>query len=91
MKLLEVGITNQDRLSLVENEKLRKYDLLANELVIIHKCKTSIVPYVMTRDDVVTKYHERHIKELEIQPNFEAYIQSLVFKENFESKTLEQI
>ncbi|EQB60318.1 hypothetical protein NAPIS_ORF02095 [Vairimorpha apis BRL 01] len=48
--IVEVGITNQDRLSLVENEKLRKYDLLANELDIIHKCKTRIVPYVMTWD-----------------------------------------
>ncbi|EQB62183.1 adenylate kinase [Vairimorpha apis BRL 01] len=45
-----VGITNQDRLSLVENEKLRKCDLLANELGIIHKCKTRIVSYVMTWD-----------------------------------------
>ncbi|MGL5899744.1 MAG: hypothetical protein ACRCZW_08805 [Lactobacillaceae bacterium] len=30
--IVEIGITNQDRLSIVENEKLRKYDLLANEL-----------------------------------------------------------
>ncbi|EQB62184.1 hypothetical protein NAPIS_ORF00241 [Vairimorpha apis BRL 01] len=41
-----------DRLSLVENEKLRKCDLLANELGIIHKCKTRIVSYVMTWDGV---------------------------------------
>ncbi|EQB59819.1 hypothetical protein NAPIS_ORF02647 [Vairimorpha apis BRL 01] len=35
--IVEVGITNLDRLSIVENEKLRKYDLLANELGAIHK------------------------------------------------------
>ncbi|MGL5899966.1 MAG: hypothetical protein ACRCZW_09965, partial [Lactobacillaceae bacterium] len=62
----EVGITNQDRLSLIENEKLRKYDLLANELGIIHKCKTRIVAYVMTCGIIVIKYNKRHIKELKI-------------------------
>ncbi|TBT98663.1 hypothetical protein CWI36_2288p0010, partial [Hamiltosporidium magnivora] len=30
--LIEVGITSQDSLQIVETEKLRKYDLLANEL-----------------------------------------------------------
>lgn len=44
--IVEVGMTNQDRLLLVENESLRKCELLANELVIIHKCKIRIVPYV---------------------------------------------
>ncbi|WUR05046.1 reverse transcriptase [Vairimorpha necatrix] len=48
--IVEVGITNQDRLTIVENEKLRKYDLLANELGLIHKSQTRIVPYVMTWD-----------------------------------------
>ncbi|KAF9746153.1 hypothetical protein NGRA_3539, partial [Nosema granulosis] len=37
--IIEVGITNLDLLSVVENEKLRKYDLLANELGLIHKCR----------------------------------------------------
>ena len=43
--LIEVGITNQDILQTVETEKLRKYDLLANELSLIHKCKVNINRY----------------------------------------------
>ena len=42
--LIEVGITNQDILQTVETEKLRKYDLLANELSMIHKFKVNIIP-----------------------------------------------
>ena len=30
---IEVGVTSQDQLSIVENEKKRKYDVLANEFV----------------------------------------------------------
>ena len=46
--LIEVGITNQDLLQTLEVEKTRKYDLLANELSLIHKYKTRIISYVMT-------------------------------------------
>ncbi|TBU13440.1 hypothetical protein CWI38_0430p0010 [Hamiltosporidium tvaerminnensis] len=64
--LIEVGITSQDSLQIVETEKLRKYDLLANELGLIYKCSVEIIPYVMTWD--------------EIPMNVEAYIQSIVLK-----------
>ena len=87
--IIEVGITNQDLLNIVENEKLRKYDLLANELGLINKCKTRIIPYVMTWDGVVTTYHKKYIRDLEIQPNVEAYIQSLVLKKTLESISLD--
>ncbi|TBU12947.1 hypothetical protein CWI38_0577p0020 [Hamiltosporidium tvaerminnensis] len=43
--LIEVGITSQDSLQIVETEKLRKYDLLANELGLIYKCSVEIIPY----------------------------------------------
>ncbi|TBU09475.1 hypothetical protein CWI36_0026p0050 [Hamiltosporidium magnivora] len=36
--LIELGITSQDSLQIVETEKLRNYDLLANELGLIYKC-----------------------------------------------------
>ncbi|KAF9764103.1 hypothetical protein NGRA_0832 [Nosema granulosis] len=88
--LVEVGITNQDLLTVVENEKLRKYDLLANELGLMYKSKTKIVPYVMTWDGVVTAYHKKHIQELGIQPTLEAYIQSIVLKKTLESISLER-
>ena len=46
--LIEVGITNLDLLTQVENEKTRKYDLIANEIALMYKCKVKIIPYVMT-------------------------------------------
>ncbi|KAF9751309.1 hypothetical protein NGRA_3411, partial [Nosema granulosis] len=62
--IVEVGITNQDLLTVVENEKLRKYNLLANELGLMYKAKTKILPYVITWDGMVTGYHKKHIHEL---------------------------
>ncbi|TBU10202.1 hypothetical protein CWI38_1945p0030 [Hamiltosporidium tvaerminnensis] len=70
MTLIEVGITFQDSLQIVETEKLRKYDLLANKLGLIYKCSVEIIPYVMTWDGIVTKYHKSHLKRLEIPMNY---------------------
>ncbi|TBU06280.1 hypothetical protein CWI38_2605p0010, partial [Hamiltosporidium tvaerminnensis] len=77
---IEIGITSQDSLQIVETEKLRKYNLLANDLGLIYKCSVEIIPYVMTWDGIVTKYHKSHLKRLEIPMNVEAYIQSIVRK-----------
>ncbi|TBT98990.1 hypothetical protein CWI37_1511p0010, partial [Hamiltosporidium tvaerminnensis] len=71
--LIEVGITSQDSLQIVETEKLRKYDLLANELGLIYKCSVEIIPYVITWDGIVTKYHKTYLKRLQIPINVEAY------------------
>ncbi|TBU11353.1 hypothetical protein CWI38_1253p0030, partial [Hamiltosporidium tvaerminnensis] len=83
--LIEVGITSQDSLQIVETEKLRKYDLLANELGLIYRCSVEIIPYVMTWDGIVTKYHKAHLKRLEIPMYVEAYIQSIVLKKTVET------
>ncbi|TBU13432.1 hypothetical protein CWI38_0432p0010 [Hamiltosporidium tvaerminnensis] len=83
--LIEVGITSQDSLQIVETEKLRKYDLLANELGLIYRCSVEIILYVMTWDGIVTKYHKSHLKRLEIPMNVEAYIQSIVLKKTVET------
>ncbi|KAF7681000.1 hypothetical protein TCON_2385 [Astathelohania contejeani] len=64
--LVVVSITSQDNLQIVETEKKRKYDLLTNELGLLYKAKTKIVPYVMTWDGVVTKYHRNYFKELNL-------------------------
>jgi len=88
--LIEVGITNLDLLTQVENEKTRKYDLIANELALSYKCKVKIVPYVMTWEGLVTKYHKKHRDEIGITPKTEAYIQSLVLKKTFESISFER-
>jgi len=42
--LIEVGITNLDLLTQVENEKTRKYDLIANELSLFYRCKVKLYP-----------------------------------------------
>ncbi|TBU13544.1 hypothetical protein CWI38_0400p0050 [Hamiltosporidium tvaerminnensis] len=68
-----------------EIRKLRKYDLLANELGLVYKCSVEIIPYVMTWDGIVTKYHKSHLKRLEIPMNVEAYIQSIVLKKTVET------
>ena len=87
--LIEVGITSQDRLQTVETEKTRKYDLLANKLGLEYKCKTRIIPYVMTWDGVVTKHHRRYVKEIGLTEVIEAYIQTIVLKKTLESISFE--
>ncbi|KAI5177416.1 hypothetical protein PAEPH01_2470, partial [Pancytospora epiphaga] len=74
--LIEVGITSQERLVTVETEKIHKYDVLANKLGQKYGCRTRIIPYVMTWDGVVTKYHRRHSKDIGITESVESYIQT---------------
>ena len=88
--LVEVGITSIDNLNKVENEKLRKYDILANELGLIYKCKTKIVPYVMTWEGVVSKYHKKYLKELDVPIEAEAYMQSITLRKTLELISLEK-
>ena len=65
--IVEVGITSFDNLRTVETEKRNKYDYLANHCGQIYKAKkTTIIPYVMTWEGVVTKYHEQYCMELGI-------------------------
>ncbi len=45
--LNEVDLTNGDNLTIIENSKLQKYDILANELGIIYEFESHIVPYVI--------------------------------------------
>ncbi|KAF7684545.1 hypothetical protein TCON_0261 [Astathelohania contejeani] len=87
--LVEIGITSQDNLRQLEVEKKRKYDLLTNELGILYKAKTKIIPYVLIWVGVVTKYHRSYLKELGITPQIEAYIQSIVLKKTLETISLE--
>ncbi|TBU17925.1 hypothetical protein CWI38_0263p0040 [Hamiltosporidium tvaerminnensis] len=75
--LIEVGITSQDSLQIVKTEKLRMYDELDNDV--------EIIPYVMTWDGIVTKYHKSHLKRLEIPMNVETYIQSIILKKTVET------
>ena len=87
--LIEVGITSQENLQKVETEKLRKYDLLANELGLMYKCKTVIIPYVITWDGLVTQYHRKYVSLLGIPRPTEGYIQSIIMKRTLENISLE--
>ena len=44
-----------------------------------------IIPYVLTWEGLVTKYHKKHRSEIGINTKTEAYIQSLVLKKTLES------
>jgi hypothetical protein len=65
-------------------------DLLAKELGLVYKCKTRIIPYVMTWDGVVMNFHRRYRNDLGITPTIEAYIQSRVLKTTLEAISLEK-
>ena len=84
INLIEAGITSIDNLTIVENEKLRKYDILAKELSLIYKCETKIIPYVITWDGVVTQYHKTYLQKLNMPPEAEAYAQTIVLRKTLE-------
>ncbi|TBU13810.1 hypothetical protein CWI38_0335p0050 [Hamiltosporidium tvaerminnensis] len=46
----------------------------------IYQCGVYIIPYVITWDGIVTKYHEIYLKRLQISKNVEAHIKSIVNK-----------
>ncbi|KAL4709765.1 hypothetical protein ACJJTC_004601 [Scirpophaga incertulas] len=87
--IIEVGITSQDQLTIVENEKKRKYDVLANEMGSMHKCKTRIIPYVLTWDGIVTVFHKSYAKEVGLTTKIQSYIQFIVLKKTLESISYE--
>jgi hypothetical protein len=48
--LVEVGITNQDLVNITENDKLRRYGILTDEISLPYKVK--IIPFVLSWDGV---------------------------------------
>ena len=64
---------------------MRKYDTLANEIGLIYRAQTKIIPYVLTWDGVVTKFHKKYVKEIGLSTRTEAYIQSRVLKKTLDS------
>ncbi|KAL6120350.1 hypothetical protein NUSPORA_02932 [Nucleospora cyclopteri] len=70
-------------------KKLKQYNLLANELSLIYKCKVEIIPFIYTWDNVITKYHSMYVKKLSILPKIQAYIQTIMFKKTLESLSLD--
>ncbi|XP_029655289.1 uncharacterized protein LOC115228998 [Octopus sinensis] len=87
--IIEVGITCLDRLTTVEVEKKRKYDLLANELGLMHGCKVFVIPCVMTWEGIVSKYHKGYLRQLGVDRYIQAYMQSTVLKRTLESASVD--
>jgi hypothetical protein len=56
---VEVGITSRDQLQTLEVEKMRKYYMLAKELGMIYKFKTTIIS--------VTSNHKKYQKQLVVE------------------------
>ena len=51
----------------------------------MHNCKTRIIPYVITWDGIVTKFHKSYAKEIGLTTKIESYIQFIVLKKTLES------
>ena len=51
----------------------------------MHNCKTRIIPYVITWDGIVTKFHKSYAKEIGLTTQIESYIQFIVLKKTLES------
>ncbi|TBU02503.1 RNA polymerase N, partial [Hamiltosporidium magnivora] len=79
----ENGMVDYKKLTEIikHGEVLKKEEILG----LIYMCSVEIIPYVMTWDGIVTKYHKSHLKRLEIPMNVEAYIQSIVLKKTVET------
>lgn len=74
-----VGI-GQDNLSIVENEKLKKYDILTSEIAMLYIYSTKTTPYVTSWDIVVVKYYKQYFKEFTFLMEVEEYKQGIIFK-----------
>ena len=88
--IVEVGITSIENLQEVEIAKGRKYGPLAGELKRIYGCSVRMIPFVMTWDGVVTTHHRRHMKDIGVPRNVEAYIQTVVLRKTLGSMLASQ-
>ncbi|XP_076384103.1 uncharacterized protein LOC143261870 [Megalopta genalis] len=78
-----------------ENAEIRADTRISTDIKVTHNkpdilSRTKIVPYVMTWDGVITKFHKKYLHELGIQDSIEAYIQSVVLKKTLESISIER-
>ena len=82
--IIEIGITSRDNLQSCENFKKQIYIPLANELSMRYKMQSEVVPFVITWDDMVTKFNTEYRKKLGIEDKTLSYIQSISMKKTFE-------
>ncbi|TBU01931.1 hypothetical protein CWI37_0596p0010, partial [Hamiltosporidium tvaerminnensis] len=97
IKILELSNVFEDPIKKSYNPLINHYYELIVEiswnaiLSLIYRCSVEIIPYVMTWDGIVTKYHKSHLKRLEIPMNVETYIQSIVLKKTLETNSFDRL
>lgn len=65
--------------------------MLEKELGIVHKLQVAKIPFVITWDEIVTKYHITHTKKIEIDNKTRMCIQSIVMQKTIELVFLNHI
>lgn len=89
--LIEIGVTNKNILKQTEITKLRKYEVLANELKILHpNTEVEIIPIVITWDGLVTKFYKKYMDRIGIDKRTKAYVQSITIKRTCESVMIDR-
>ena len=92
IRIIELGITNQDDLQAREVHKKQKYIELGNYLSATYRMKVEITPIALTWDGMVIIYNKGYRKVLDIDHNTLAYMQVISLKKTFElmaSNTIE--
>ena len=64
--------------------KVIKYDRLVKEIAQITGCKTEVIPYAITWDGIVSKYHKGYRKRIGVSDRTHAYTQYLALKNTLE-------
>ncbi|KAK1939482.1 hypothetical protein X943_000424 [Babesia divergens] len=85
--VVEVGVTCQDNLEQVEIEKKHKYEALKKQME-HHKWNKNteirLIPYVMTCDGLVTRYHRNYRQELGVPDRMEGQIQRICLQQTYD-------
>ena len=87
IRIIEVLITRQEALQRTEVHKSKKYVSLSNYLKMSYKMYVEIISFVLTWDEMVTKFNKDYRKLLDIEDSTMAYIQSISLKKTFELTT----
>jgi hypothetical protein len=89
--IIEVGVTNKDRLKLTEIEKRNKYLPLAKELTKTHKLPVQIAPIVISWDGLVTSHFEKYTEVLMLPKQLCSLIQKTALRETLKIMLTEKV
>ncbi|MEG0619338.1 MAG: reverse transcriptase family protein, partial [Bacilli bacterium] len=81
--IIDVGITNAERIKIYELEKINKYFELAKDLTRTYKMKTITIPFIISWDGIISKRNKQHRSLLHINDNLMGFIQLNVLKSTY--------